>query len=76
VSLNAPKDSPPDEAYDVSHPKGTLVRDMSYVAAGGYPFRPYNGIDVCIHNLVNINNSERVTEEAHYCCYSKTDCTG
>ena len=38
MSLNDPKGSPPAEGYDVSGPQRTLVRDMSYASAGGYPF--------------------------------------
>ena len=32
--------------------------------------------DVSTHNTDTVDSCERVTEEAHYCGYSKTDCTG
>jgi len=32
-----------------------------------YPLGSYIVADVCIHNPDNINNCERVPEEAHYC---------
>ena len=39
---------------------------MPYASAGGDPFDSYVGTDGCIHNPENINNCERVTEEARY----------
>jgi len=40
---------------------------MSYASAERDASEPYVVTDVCIHNTENINNYERVTEEAHYC---------
>jgi hypothetical protein len=52
-----------------ANPKGSQdrsVRRTSYASAEGDIFGSYVGTDVCVYNPENINNCERVTEEARF----------